>query len=40
VDRTKTELLHNQIKDRFVPSLEHVCEELGDEFHPDKFNAE
>lgn len=38
IDRTKTEMLHNQIKDRFVPTLDKVCEELGDEFHPDNFD--
>lgn len=38
IDRTKTEMLHNQIKDRFVPSLDKVCEELGEEFHPDNFD--
>lgn len=40
VDRTKTQILHDQIKDKFVPSLEKLCEELGDEYTPDKFNVD
>ena len=38
VDRTKTQMLHDQIKDRFVPSLDKLCEQLGDEFHVDSFD--
>lgn len=39
VDRTKTQLLHDQIKDRFVPTLDKLCEQLGDEYHINTFNG-
>lgn len=39
IDRTKTEMLHNQIKDRFVPTLEVLCDSLDDTYTPDSFDA-
>ena len=38
IDRTKTQMLHNKIKDRFVPTLEILCENLDDTYTPDSFD--
>jgi hypothetical protein len=39
IDRTKTEMLHNQIKDRFVPTLKVLCDSLDDTYTPESFDA-
>ena len=38
IDRTKTQMLHNKIKDRFVPTLEILCENLDDTYTPNSFD--
>ena len=38
IDRTKTNMLHDKIKGRFVPTLEIVCNQLGEEYTEASFS--